>query len=238
MSAARRFNDTVEQLRDGRGRERLIRRVLGLPAKAPQAPTWPESGEREKLRRRRAAWHAEDRRADIAHAVALLPITVGRLKDRTLREIEIARGMRALASARTLRYTSIYVLPTRGCTDIDGYFDFGRRSSFGLSLVAASAVNDSALGAWQEDDPLTDDGLRGLLGGRHVLIPGDELTPELAIEALQRWYRSRFKFKRRHWTHLTGGEPTIVLDLDWADVESGGLHMRLLRERSAPPGSS
>ena len=82
MSAARRFNDTVEQLRDGRARERLIRRVLGLPAKAPQAPTWPESGEREKLRRRRVAWHAEDRRADIAQAIARLPITVRRAHHR------------------------------------------------------------------------------------------------------------------------------------------------------------
>jgi hypothetical protein len=221
MSAVRRFNDTVEQLRDWRGRERLIRRVFGLPAKAPQAPIRPESGEREKIRRRRAAWHAEDRRADIAQAVARLPISVGSLKDRALGEIEIARGKRALASARTLRYTSIYVLPTRGCTDIDGYFDFGRRSSFGLSLAAAGAINNLALRQWEDGDPLDDDGLEGMLGGHHILIPGDVLTPELAAEALRRWYRSRFESKRHHWTHLTGSDPAIVLDLNWVDDDQG-----------------
>jgi hypothetical protein len=217
VSTLRRFNDTVEQLRDWRGRERLIRRVLGLPAKAPQAPTWPAAGEREKLRRRRAAWHAEDRRADIAQAVARLPVTVGWLKDRALGEIEIARGQRALAAARELRYTSIYVFPTRGCSDIEGYFDFGRKGSFPVWLVAGGAVNRWAISYWEEGEPIAPH--VGL--GNAILIPGDEVTPELAAEALQRWYRSRFEFKRHHWTHLTGKEPTIVLDLNWVGHDQG-----------------
>jgi hypothetical protein len=157
---------------------RLIRRALGLPAKAPQAPK-PASGERERILRRRAAWHAEDPRADIAYALARLPITVRLTKDRALREVEIVRGTRALASARTLRYTSIYILPIRGCTDIEGHFDFGSKGSFQLSLLAVGSVNRWVISEWENGDPLTDDGLQGLLGGRHVFIPGDELTPSL-----------------------------------------------------------
>jgi hypothetical protein len=206
VSALVRFNGIVEQLREGKSRERLLRRALGL---------------------RGEAWHAEDRdrRADVAWALAwpamwLETTTVGWYLVEALGAVEVARGKRALASARTLRYTSIYVHPMRGCTDIDGYFDFGRRSTFSLSLVAAGILDSEALRAWQEGDPLTDDGLRGLLGGRHILIPGDEVTPELAADALQRWYKNRFEYKRRHWTHPTGAQPTIVLDLKWEDADS------------------
>ena len=88
------------------------------------------------------------------------------------------RDKRALASVRTLRYTSIYVLPTRGCSDIEGYFDLGGRSTFHLSLVATGAVTDWALDEWTNGGLLDDGGLAGLLGGRHILIPGDEVTPE------------------------------------------------------------
>jgi hypothetical protein len=232
------FKDAVEQLRHSRGRERLIRRGLGLPAKAPQAPTWGASGEREKLRRRRAAWHAEDRRADIAQALARLPNTVRWYAVEALGAVQLARGKRVLASARTLRYTSIDVHPIRGCTDIDGYFDFGARSTFHLSLVAAGTLNDEALRAWQQEEPLTGEGLKGMLGGRHILVPGDELTPELVTEALRRWYRHRFELTRRHWTYFTGTEPTIVLDLDWADIDSDGLWISQLRDPPRRPRSS
>ena len=79
-------------------------------------------------------------------------ITVGRLKDRTLREIEFARGKRALATARELRYTSIYFFPTRGCTDIEGYFDFESKGSFPVWLVAGGAVNRWAISYWEDGD--------------------------------------------------------------------------------------
>jgi hypothetical protein len=136
---------------------------------------------------------------------------------RTKRAASLARGQRALAAARELRYTSIYVFPTRGCSDIEGYFDFGRKGSFPVWLVAGGAVNRWAISYWEEGEPIAPH--VGL--GNAILIPGDEVTPELAAEALQRWYRSRFEFKRHHWTHLTGKEPTIVLDLNWVGHDQG-----------------
>jgi hypothetical protein len=250
VSALVRFNGIVEQLRDWRGRERLLRRALGLPGEAPEPSDheFVREGvdrvpvadlEPGDVQRRRTAWDAEDWRADIALALARLPISITLLKDTALGEVEVARGKRALASARTLRYTSTSVIPTRGCTDIDGYFDLGPGRTFHLSLVATGAVNDEALRAWEDGELLDDDGLENLLGGRHILIPGDEVTPELAAEALGRWYQDRFESKRRHWTHQTATEPTIVLDLNWADSPlDADMRLGQLHEPPKLPGSN
>src|SRR5262249_53230966 len=144
--------------------------------------------------------------------------------------IDVARGKRALACARTLRYTSVYVLPTRGWRH-RGYFDLGGGRSLRLPLVATGAVNNLAVSEWKDRELLDDDGLAGLFRGRHIWLPGDEVTPQLAAEALRRWCRERFESTRLP-LDSPDGRAAIDRPRPGLDRKRGGgdMHVRAIRE--------
>src|SRR5262249_8154475 len=72
--------------------------------------------------------------------------------------------------------------------------------------------------------------------GRHILIPGDEVTPQLAAEALRRWCRERFEFTRLP-LDSPDGRAAIDRPRPGLDRKRGGgdLHVRAIRATSGAP---
>ena len=214
--------------------ERFWRRLLGLPAEAPEPIAaqlhdgrieFPSDEEKATAK---AAWHAEDRRADVAAKLGdwtnghRLRTRIASLVDRLSAAVdESAHRLSGhgsitaeLAAQRQLHFASHYVQRVGETSSVEGYFDLPSGRHFPITVTAAGAIPGWVVFEAEKLGHIATEE-NSFLYGRYVLVPGKLLGPETVSAALSDWYRERFDFKRTHWSHRAGRGPEIVLDLVW-----------------------
>jgi hypothetical protein len=105
-----------------------------------------------------------------------------------LREgVDCRRASRALAQARTLRYTSDAVRPIGDTAILDGYFELGGGLRFPLDVFAATAMVDYVRHDWNAGRVVHDGTWVIFGGGRWLCAPGDTLDDDAIRDAIERW---------------------------------------------------
>jgi len=161
------------ELRSFSQRERCFRRILRLPADAPDPVGYEllptdhgtlgfQPVPEDRLQQVHSEWHGEDRRADAADFLARLPQRAELGCERARARLDSLRAKRALAKARTLRCRSHHIHPKRGCGDVEGYFDFGGDLAFALQIVSSGQADHYARAKWGHGEFVSDANLLGM----------------------------------------------------------------------------
>jgi hypothetical protein len=219
-----------------RDRLRITRRLLGLPAEQPSPRTIRLHTPTRTIQRVQPsaemveAWHAEDWRADFARFVVDAPRIAKRQLEAVKDAIADVRCDREVATARVLVYQSPYVHTVGDCLAVDGYLQLPSGRTYGLQVVAVGArYREYVQDSWDRGAVLQSD--QNLLNSDHSLyVPVETLDEEVIAVAIERWYRDRFAYVRRHWGALENAQPVIDIELHWQTVEED-------RASWFPPGS-
>lgn len=192
--------------------EALLRRLLGLPAAAPA----PHGGEDQFQE-----WHGEDRRADLARELATAPSRTRALArqaaERVSERLISWRADRSLADARQLAFRAQAPHEIGHTWQVDGRLEAPDGTGMTLWVVALGGIERQSVQAWHHGRVLP-----GHLGpGQTLVVPTALLCDEILIEAIQRWYMTRFEYRRGHWGVRERRLPQLTVEVNWV-LPAGG----------------